>query len=319
LKIRSFLGIPLTGCDDMDVKTLRLRQELPLKDKIKLSLEKITTWYEYWEGKVYVAFSGGKDSTVLLDLVRSKYPDVPAVFVDTGLEYPEIKEFVKSVDNVSWIKPKIPFHKVIGKYGYPVISKTVSMAISRYNNTTSQKQREYRLNGGMKGENAGVIPHKYRYLLNAPFKISEKCCDVMKKAPSHAYNCKSGRMAFTGEMAKDSNNRREQYLKYGCNAISKTHPKSTPLGFWTESDIWEYIHSKDIPYSRIYDIGYDRTGCMFCMFGVHLEKEPNRFQRMAITHPKHYRFCMEKLELREVLGYMNIPYKPFNQTKIEGF
>ena len=83
----------------------------------------ITEWYKHWEEKVYVAFSGGKDSTVLLHLVRSIYPEVPAVFSDTGLEYPEIKAFVRSVENVVWLRPKMSFKEVIEKYGYPVVSK----------------------------------------------------------------------------------------------------------------------------------------------------------------------------------------------------
>lgn len=306
----------------MDAKILRQRQALPLEDKVKLSLEKIETWYEYWEGNVYVAFSGGKDSTVLLDLVRSKYPEVPGVFVDTGLEYPEIKEFVRTFDNITWLKPKMPFHKVIEKYGYPVVSKTVSMSINRFNvgQTSGVKcTKQYRLYGGKKGVKSGVIPKKHHYLLNAPFKISEKCCDVMKKRPSHIYNKESGRVPFTGEMAKDSNNREIQYLKTGCNAIAKGNPKSTPLGFWTEQDIWMYLKNYNVSYSKIYDMGEKRTGCMFCMFGVHMEGEPNRFQRMAISHPKHYKLCMEKLGIKEVLQYMNIPYKPFTQNKLEEY
>jgi len=82
---------------------LKQRQSLPLAGKIKLSISRIKHWYEQWEGQVYVAFSGGKDSTVLLHLVRSLYKKVPAVFVDTGLEYPEIRDFVKTIDNVVWL------------------------------------------------------------------------------------------------------------------------------------------------------------------------------------------------------------------------
>ena len=105
----------------MEYWQLKQKQSLPLTQKIRLSEKRIEQWYNHWHGQVYVAFSGGKDSTVLLHLVRSMYPNVPAVFSDTGLEYPEIREFVKSINKVIWIKPQKTFKEVIEKYGYPVI------------------------------------------------------------------------------------------------------------------------------------------------------------------------------------------------------
>ena len=80
---------------------LKQRQSLPLHLKIELSKNRIKQFYEHFDGKVYVSFSGGKDSTVLLHLVRSLYPEVPAVFVDTGLEYPEVRQFVKQTESLS--------------------------------------------------------------------------------------------------------------------------------------------------------------------------------------------------------------------------
>lgn len=102
-------------------------QSLPLEAKIRMTKYRIRQWVEYYgEDGVYVSFSGGKDSTVLLDLVRQMYSNVTAVFVDTGLEYPEIREFVKTFSNVVWLKPKKNFKQVITEYGYPFISKEVS-------------------------------------------------------------------------------------------------------------------------------------------------------------------------------------------------
>jgi hypothetical protein len=105
-------------------------QGLPLDLKIRMTKSRIRDWVNaYGEDGVYVSFSGGKDSTVLLDLVRQDYPNVPAVFVDTGLEYPEIRQFVKTFDNVEWLKPKMTCKQVIQKYGYPFISKEVSECV----------------------------------------------------------------------------------------------------------------------------------------------------------------------------------------------
>ena len=102
---------------------LKIMQSWSLERKIQVTQTRIIEWYQKNNGKVYVSFSGGKDSTVLLDLARRIYPDVPAVFIDTGLEYPELREFVKTIQNVTWLKPEMNFRKVIEKYGYPVISK----------------------------------------------------------------------------------------------------------------------------------------------------------------------------------------------------
>lgn len=94
---------------------LSVMQAWPLERKIRVTQAKIIEWYHHYGGKVAVSFSGGKDSTVLLDLARRAFPDIPAVFVDTGLEYPEIREFVKTVPNVTWLRPEMPFSKVISQ------------------------------------------------------------------------------------------------------------------------------------------------------------------------------------------------------------
>lgn len=102
-------------------------QGLPLDDKVRMTKRRITEWVdEFGVDGVYVSFSGGKDSTVLLTIARQMYPDIKAVFVDTGLEYPEIRQFVRTWDNVEWLKPKKTFKQVINDYGYPFISKEVS-------------------------------------------------------------------------------------------------------------------------------------------------------------------------------------------------
>ena len=111
---------------------LQAMQRLPLEAKVLTTQARIYDWIDKWgTGGVYVAFSGGKDSTVLLHLVREIAPEVAAVFVDTGLEYPEVKRFAKSFDNVTVLRPKMRFDEVIKKYGYPLISKEVSECVSQ--------------------------------------------------------------------------------------------------------------------------------------------------------------------------------------------
>ena len=93
---------------------LHQMQSLPLAAKIRMSEYRIREWVEhYGRDGVYIGYSGGKDSTVLLHLARQLYPSLPAVYVDTGLEYPEIRDFVKATPNVVWLRPEMPFTKVI--------------------------------------------------------------------------------------------------------------------------------------------------------------------------------------------------------------
>ena len=111
-----------------DQKRLSELQALPLERKVQISQARIIEWYQYWKGQVCVSFSGGKDSTVLLHLVHQLYPDVKAVFVNTGLEYPEIQKFARSND-AEFLTPSMRFNEVIMKYGYPLIGKEVAEAI----------------------------------------------------------------------------------------------------------------------------------------------------------------------------------------------
>lgn len=113
-----------------DIQYLKALQSQPLELKITSTKNRIREWvYHYGEENVYVSFSGGKDSTVLLHIVRSIFPNIKAVFVDTGLEYPEIRKFIKTFDNVDILRPKMRFDEVIKKYGYPLISKEVSECV----------------------------------------------------------------------------------------------------------------------------------------------------------------------------------------------
>lgn len=312
---------------------LKELQSKPLEEKIQISTARIIEWYETWGGQVYVSFSGGKDSTVLLDLVRRIYPEVPAVFVDTGLEFPELRKFVKSIDNVVWLKPKMNFVEILTKYGYPLISKEVCARLSQYRNAITKNRLEkclaYQEFNGIRLNNNGNYSHfnkeKYKFLLNVNFLCTNKCCDIMKKYPSKEYEKNTHKKPFVGTMTHESNARKKAWTDHGCNAFNSVRPISTPIAFWNEQDILQYIKKYNLSYASVYGnlieinnklffTGEQRTGCMFCGFGCHLEKSPNRFQRMAQTHPKLYDYCMRGGKFDET-GHW-VPDKGLGMAKV---
>ena len=317
--------------------------------------EEITT-YGWQPGAVYLSFSGGKDSTVLKHIIDGMGLDVPAVFSNTGLEYPEIQLFVRDIKagkfdcfshDVEILTPKIRFDEVLKKYGYPVASKEVAQIVREARIGLERGGYEYRLKK-LRGEmlNKDGTPSLFNYkkrefLLYAPFKVSEQCCDEMKKKPFHQYEKKTGRMGITGTMAAESALRRQRWMRYGCNAFNAKKKTSSPMSFWTEQDVLHYLKRFNVPYCSVYgdivpadaeqldgqtsllDSGVDidsvklkttgchRTGCVYCMFGVHREKYPNRFQTLKQTHPKQYAYCMKPVEegglgIRDVLEYIGV-------------
>lgn len=377
---------------------LKQMQSLPLEAKIRMTKERIEAWYESWwryeiydkatgktrfvtfdnrdysatppmketefiesaiPGAVYVSFSGGKDSTVLKHIVDSMYSDVPAVFVNTGLEYPEIQHFVREVKagkygcfnpDVEIIRPEMRFDEVIKKYGYPVVSKRVAGYVETAKRNPDSKRAKW-----IRGEEwtKFVTGGKWAFLIDAPFMVSAKCCAVMKHKPINQYGKLTGRKAIIGTMATESPNREQAWLVNGCNAFEAKTPTSQPLSFWTEQDILHYIKKFNVPYCPAYGeikvddnpefegqinwidylecyepqdhlvtTGCNRTGCMFCMFGCHIEKEPNRFQRLKQTHPRQYEYCIcggemvngkwqpnkKGLGLGHVLDYIGVKY-----------
>ena len=143
-----------------DAKRLEELRALPLERKIQISQARIIEWYNHYHGNVVVSFSGGKDSTVLLHLVRSIFPNVKAVFSNTGLEYPEIQKHVMSIDNVDIVRPAMRFDEVISTYGYPLIGKEVAEAIFYARRIRSQsghveREREREPYSTEKAERAG--------------------------------------------------------------------------------------------------------------------------------------------------------------------
>lgn len=313
-------------------------QAWSLERKIQVTQTRILEWYQYYDNKCYVSFSGGKDSTVLADLTARicKILNCKLIlwFSDTGLEFPELKQHTK--DYAEWLKntyniqvelivsrPKVNFRQVINEYGYPVITKTVSRMVHDVKKLGNNCWASRCFDGRETGK---YQMKKWKYLIDSPFKISNYCCNAMKKNPAHSFDKTSGLKPIIGTMACESVNRKNEWLKNGCNAFEKGNSSSQPMSFWTEQDVFQYLKEFNIPYASVYGeikqddkgkyytTGYSRTGCVFCGFGCHLEKEPNRFQMLKQTHPQLWNYCMKSwddggLGMKEVLEYIGIKYE----------
>ena len=226
------------------IEDLRYFQSLPLDIKVAMTQTRLREWVNhYGVSGVYISFSGGKDSTVLLHIARQIYPDIKAVFVDTGLEYPEIRQFVKTFDNVEIVRPKKTFQQVICDCGYPMISKTVSHGVAIIRNKPDGKVAQRQFGEEYKSKFA---LHKWKPISVMDFKISDKCCYVMKKTPIKNYEKAREKAPITAQMAVESLSREKNWLQNGCNAFEANRKISNPMSFWTEQDVLSYIYNENL-------------------------------------------------------------------------
>lgn len=242
-----------------------------LNQKIDHSLYIIDSFISQYPNSL-VSFSGGIDSTIMLFLVRMLDKNKKGLFVNTTNEHVEIIQFIKRIDNIETILPKITFSKVVEQYGFPLISKEISQWVWEARHTKSEKLKNIR---------SIQIPDKWKFIMNAPFNITHKCCDILKKRPMQKYN-KDG--IFIGTMASESRLRKFSYLKTGC--INLKQNKATPLSIWTKQDIWKFQKQNKIEYCDIYDKGESSTGCAYCGFGCQFDR--TRFLRLKYREPKRF-------------------------------
>lgn len=275
-----------TRTDEM----LKEMQNWTLYQKIDHSVEIIDEFYKKVKEPT-IAFSGGKDSTVLMHLVRNVMKlNIPAIFINTGNEYPEIVKFAtKKYNNVTVIKPDTTIKKIIEKYGFPLISKEIAKKVQEIRR--GSKRKEQYLTG--KKENGlttkFIIPKKHQHLINEQFSCSPECCTFLKKKPTKNINC------ITAEMGDESTLRTKAWIRSGCNIFRGTeyNNKSKPLSIWTTKDIWQYKKEFNLEFCEIYnDIRIRRTGCMICGFGITHDKI-NRFEIIYEKYRKIYEYYMK--------------------------
>ncbi len=307
--------------DKMELYQLKQKQSLPLDIKINLTKKRIMQFYKLNQGKVYISYSGGKDSEVMLHIIKEIYPEIIVVFVDTGTEIDTRKHAMKKADVI--LRPKKTMLEIWNKYGLPFPSKQQADFIYKVKHTKSDYLRSRLMTGIMKDGRKTMfkISEKWKPLIESDIEVSDRCCYYLKKEPFFRYNKETGNNPFIGTMADDGLSRKKEYLQNSCINIKRN--KCTPLGFWTEQDVLRYIRENKLDYCDAYgDIiekegkfqttKAKRTGCCGCLFGIHLETEPNRLQRMYKDNPRLHNIVLRKWcggKIKRLLDMFNIKYK----------
>lgn len=274
-----------------DVKRLRAElkelQSFPLSEKIAISEELISKGLSI--GKAAVLWSGGKDSTVLLHLVRKQEPNIIVVHNNTGVEFPETEKFVKEIKeewnlNLYIAKPKVSFWWCVEKYGYPILGKNIR--------TSTPSPQSYR----------GRAFSKRQKKAMKVARISSYCCDWLKKKPTNALLNELGiEVDILGNMVSESNQRWFAWSDFGEFYLCKSTKRwrLTPLYFWRDEDIWEYIKTFNLPYNPLYNMGHKRVGCWTCLMDWAFKD--NHLAALRKSHPKLWRFLIVDKGLGRVL------------------
>lgn len=268
---------------------------------IEQAKKRIRDVYNQTDGNVYLSFSGGKDSTIVLSLIKDIGLNIPAVFSDTGLELTAIKDFVKWVkdnyySNVITIKPEKSYNEVI-KNGKPFRSKMKSIAMKYFQKNPFCKSALALYDDNHITSHRIRLANKDFHVLHKNFniKIDDNCCYDMKKQPFEIYakntnakGCLLGMRAFEGGMRALQYDKKLINGKSPCTEIKKDgFIQKSPIIDWNDEMCERYIKENNVPLSRAYtEYGMKRTGCYLCPFDKDLEKrleilheyEPNKYK-----------------------------------------
>lgn len=273
------------------------------------------TLEQYGEENFYLSFSGGKDSTVVHYLLDMALPGnrIPRVFINTGIEYNAIVNFVEKMaekdDRVVIIKPQKALKETLEKYGYPFKSKGHAKKVDQYQRrhhlTESLKKYVEGINKPTKFSCPDIL--KYQFTPECTLKISHLCCDQLKKGPAKKYAKANGKSScITGMRAEEGGTRAQKHV--GCiltdknGHLKKFNPLIKVTGEWEE---W-FIQTKQIKLCELYyePFNFKRTGCKGCPFALTLQEQLETMEKYLPGERKQCEFIWKPVydEYRRI-GY----------------
>lgn len=298
------------------------------ENKIRLAMERVEELYNSTNGKCYLSFSGGKDSTVILAIIKmcqelGTVGDIPAVYCETGLELGATREFVNWVEenwyhNVVRIKPEKPFAYVIKHYGKPIKSKMKSSRLGRLQRNRDETNLNFKeLLGGddAKSYCKVKIANKDLHMIHPNFdiKASDKCCDILKKKPFVKYSKEFDIEGYIlGERMAEGGVRQlaaEKRMLNGGKVCTKTKGKykiKLPIIDWTDEDVEQFIEEYNVPLSKAYtEQGYIRTGCFLCPYSLEIEKN---MKKLYDYEPVRYKATLHLMKDVLIAQNVKIPF-----------
>ena len=273
--------------------------ELTLFDRLEVI--KITNQKYDLEHNAYLSFSGGKDSTILHHLLDMALPDnrIPRVFIDTGIEYTMIRDFVlelaKNDDRFVILKPSKNIKQTLDKYGYPFKSKEFAHhygIFQRSGKTESVLKFLQESNGA--NNKLIVCPTMLKPLFTEQnkllFKVSSDCCRKMKKEPIKRWE-KENHKTVTITGMRNAEGGQRASIK-GCILVDKKGKLAKFHPLIKVDDEWEnmFIEQEKITMCSLYYPPYNfkRTGCKGCPFSLDLQEQ---LEIMELYMPNERKQC----------------------------
>lgn len=281
--------------------------EFLLSDRIT-KIKSINDMYDL-EHNAYISFSGGKDSTVLSALIDMALPnnEIPRVFINTGIEYKDIVQYVRessAIDNrIKIVNSGINIKSMLAEKGYPFKSKIFAhnLAIAQRTGLTQNVQNF--LNDKKHG-----CPSNLQYMFHSKldFKVSENCCNELKKKPSHKWAVENQKtINITGIRSEEGGGRK---IHKNCtvfnsdNSLKKFHPL---LVITEDFEEW-FIKTYGIELCKLYypPFNFKRTGCKGCPFALKLQEQLDSMEELLPTEKKQCEYLWKPIydEYRRI-GY----------------